>query len=407
MSRDPIGTLVASNAGRVSHLIPIRYQRMSESPFAFFRGAASIMAADLAEQPYLGRMVQCCGDCHLLNFGIFATPERRLIFDLNDFDETAPAPFEWDVKRLATSFVIASLENGFHRKQARKAAGIVASAYADHIKQYAEMSPLDVWYSRVDVDYLLTEAKRRAIDYKDRKRIAREIRDAADDHAFNLIENGKIKDKPPLIYHPENPEGVAILGHLTEALASYKQTISAEKRRLLDNYSVIDSAVKVVGIGSVGTRCGVLLLVSSTGDPLLLQVKEARKSVFDPYFHNDLTHQGERVVTGQRLMQAASDLFLGWTTAGGFDFYVRQLRDVKIKPMIEVYNPRLMYAYAEVCGWALARAHARSSAASQIAAYIDNDFAESITTFGEYYAHQTELDWSLLQHALNSGRLAA
>ncbi len=364
--QDPIAILVESSAHRVKHLVPIRYGRMLQSPFAFYRGAAAIMAADLSRTPVTGLTVQLCGDCHLMNFGIFATPERHLIFDVNDFDETLPGPWEWDLKRLTASLVIASRHNAFQRNEARNAALACARSYRQQMARFSEMAPIDIWYERVDVDELLDHLPEKT--FRDQARAdIRKASHGGPEHDFPKlveIEKGRpplIRDNLPLIYHPKHAEAREFIEDLQQAFRRYRKTLPDERRVLVDRYDLTDHAVKVVGVGSVGTRCGVLLLMAGPDAPLFLQVKEADSSVLEPHLgKSKYDNHGERVVVGQRLMQAASDLFLGWTFGrGGRHFYIRQLHDVKVKPMVEVYDPPTMSVYAEYCGWVLARAHAR------------------------------------------------
>jgi uncharacterized protein (DUF2252 family) len=413
--RDPIQILIDSGAHRVQHLIPIRYGRMLQSPFAFYRGAAAIMAADLSHTPVTGLKVQVCGDCHLMNFGIFATPERRLIFDINDFDESLPGPWEWDVKRLAASFVIASRHNGFKRGEARDVALACARSYRERTARFSQMPALDVWYERIDVEELLDHLPEKSF----RKQAEADIRKAAHggaEHDFPKLvdlegKQPRIRDNPPLIYHPRHAEAREFIEDLKQAFHRYRKTLPDERRVLIDRYALTDHAVKVVGVGSVGTRCGALLLMAGPEDPLFLQVKEATASVLEPYLgksHYD--NHGERVVIGQRLMQAASDLFLGWTYGrGGRHFYIRQLHDVKVKPMVEVYDPPTMNVYATYCGWVLARAHARSGNPKLISEYLGGSdrFDQSLADFAEAYADQNERDYREFARAVRKRSLHA
>jgi uncharacterized protein (DUF2252 family) len=413
--RDPIEILIESSADRVPHLVPIRYGRMLRSPFAFFRGAAAIMAADLARTPITGLHVQACGDCHLLNFGVFATPERRLIFDVNDFDETLPAPWEWDVKRLAASFVVAARNNGFKPGQARAAAMACVRSYREQVARLSQMRAIDVWYERVDVDALLARCPETAFRQRDREQMLNASHCITEHDVPKLLEHDtdqpRIHDNPPLIYHPQHAEAVEFVDHLREAFHRYRQTLSDDRRVLLDRYELVDHAVKVVGVGSVGTRCGILLLVAGPNDRLFLQVKEARASVLEPYAGKSVyDNHGQRVVIGQRLMQAASDMFLGWTHGhAGRHFYARQLRDVKVKPLVEVYDPPTMTSYAESCGWVLARAHARSGDPALIGGYLGicDRFDRAIADFAVAYADQNERDHAAFVGAVREGRLAA
>jgi len=413
--RDPIDILIESSADRVPHLVPIRNGRMLQSAFAFYRGAAAIMAADLAHTQVTGLRVQACGDCHLLNFGVFATPERRLIFDVNDFDETLPAPWEWDVKRLATSFVIAGRHNAFKASQSRGAALACARSYRKQMARFAGMPALDVWYERIDVEQMLERSPERTFNRRDREEIRR-AEQGISEHGFPKLvgregEKIVIHDEPPLIYHPQHAEALELVDHLRTAFHHYRESLADERGVLLDRYTLTDHVVKVVGVGSVGTRCGILLLMAGPNDPLLLQIKEARQSVLEPYAgKSQYEEPGERVVIGQRLMQAASDLFLGWTRGdAGRSFYVRQLRDVKVKPLVEVYDPPTMASYAESCGWALARAHARSGDPKQIAAYLGSGDRcdEALADFAVSYADQNDRDFEAFVTAVRQGRLPA
>jgi uncharacterized protein (DUF2252 family) len=412
--RDPIQILEQASVHRVPRLLPIRYGRMLRSPFSFYRGAAAIMAADLARTPASGLHVQACGDCHLLNFGGFGTPERRVIFDLNDFDETLPAPWEWDVKRLAASFVIAGRSNGFKARRSRQAAGAAVKSYRRRLSEFSCLSNLEVWYASLDSTQVLnsfrSENRRQFI--RDRARNARQR--TITDHDFpelTSLRNGRpaIRDNPPLIYHPQE-RILASHKDFRKAFHAYRQSLSAERRTLLDRYQVMDVATKVVGVGSVGTRCGVMLLMASEWDPLFLQVKEARRSVLERWAgRSAYPNHGQRVVVGQRLIQPASDIFLGWTVSEGADFYIRQLRDLKFKPLVESMDPSALVEYASICGWALARAHARSGDALAISGYLGRKdiFDEAIADFAEAYADQTEKDHAALAKAVRDGRISA
>ena len=413
--RDPIKILAESSARRVQHLVPIRYGRMLQSPFAFYRGAAAIMAADLSRTPVTGLRVQVCGDCHLMNFGIFATPERHLIFDINDFDETFPGPWEWDLKRLTASFVIAGRHNGFKRGQTRDAALACAASYRLQMARFSQMRALDVWYERIDVENLLEHLPEKSF----REQARAEIRKASHggpEHDFPKLVNlekgqPQIRDNPPLIYHPKHSEAREFIEDLRQAFHRYRKTLPDERRVLIDRYALADHAVKVVGVGSVGTRCGILLLMAGPDDPLFLQVKEANSSVLEPYLGKSAyDNHGERVVIGQRLMQAASDLFLGWTYGrGGRHFYIRQLHDVKVKPMVETYDPPTMNVYAEYCGWVLARAHARGGSPKHISEYLGGSdrFDQSVADFANAYADQNEKDYQEFVRAVRKHHLPA
>jgi uncharacterized protein (DUF2252 family) len=413
--RDPVEILIESSKHRVAHLVPIRYGRMSLSPFAFYRGAASIMAADLAGTPTTRLHVQICGDCHLMNFGIFATPERHLIFDVNDFDETLPGPWEWDVKRLAASFVIAGRHNNFKRDQARDAARACVRSYRKHIARLAGLTAIEVWYERIDVDQLISSLPEKQFA----KQASAEIQAASHggpEHDFpklaeELGGRALIRDHIPLIYHPRRAEARELVDHLKHAFRSYRNSLVDDRRVLLDQYELTDHAVKVVGVGSVGTRCGIILLMAGSHDPLFLQIKEATTSVLEPYLaRSPYANHGERVVAGQRVMQAASDMFLGWTAGrAGRHFYIRQLHDVKVKPMVELYDPPTMNVYAASCGQVLARAHARSGQSKTISEYLgaSDRFDEAVTKFAAAYADQNEHDFAAFQTAIRQHRIRA
>lgn len=414
--RDPIEQLIESSVGRIPELLPIRYGRMMQSPFAFYRGAAAIMAADLAELPTTGIRVQACGDCHLLNFGTFGTPERRLIFAINDFDETLPAPWEFDIKRLAASFVVAGQHNGFRPNEARDAAQACVRSYRERMREFAKMRALDLWYFSIDAEELVETVEDDIALQRGRKRIEKaRNRDVLDEDFPELVtfEGGKhrIRDNPPLIYHLQSDEEAVIKARVCDAFEGYRATLAEDKRLLLDRYELKDFAMKVVGVGSVGTRCSIMLLMGGADDPLFLQVKEARASVLEPYVgQSRYPNHGQRVAMGQRLMQSATDIFLGWAESDiGNHFYIRQLRDMKIKPQVELFGPDLMNQYAEACGWALARAHARSGDAAKIAGYLGKkeDFDEAVADFAEHYADQNEKDYHALVQAVREGRLEA
>jgi uncharacterized protein (DUF2252 family) len=393
-------------------LIPIRYGRMLQSPFAWYRGSAMSMAADLAHTPTSGLRVQACGDAHLCNFGAYATPERRVIFDVNDLDETLPAPWEWDIKRLAASFVLASRHNGFSEDAARDAALQCVRSYREHMAELAEMTVLDVWYADMDVEQLMSgvdkETRKRA---KRRLAKARERTVAENEFPELATTNGlapTIKENPPLIFHWREESYDEHMNNVRTAFAAYRETLAEHFRALLDRYQVLDYAIKVVGVGSVGTACGVMLLMASERDPLFLQVKQARASVLEPYAGKSRhANHGERVVKGYKLMQAASDLFLGWTEGPNGHFYVRQLKDVKIKMLVELFTPSTMLAYAEACGWCLARAHARSGEPSKITGYLgkNDQFDEAVADFSVAYADQSERDHEVLVTAAREGEL--
>jgi uncharacterized protein (DUF2252 family) len=412
---DPIDTLIASNEGRIPELVPIRIGRMLASPFAFLRGSAAVMAGDLASTPTTGAMVQLCGDAHLSNFGVYASPERRMVFDLNDFDETYRGPWEWDVKRLAASFVVASRENGYAEDTARQMARTVGWEYRRWIREYAGMRALSVWYAAIPIESILKRVERARLraDIVSVMEAARRR-----DHLSAL---GKlstsapgggwlIRDRPPLLLRlaDDDPSREAV-PHMFHA---YLRTLAPERRLLVEKHRLLDVALKVVGVGSVGTRCYVALFAGPAGGPLVLQVKEAGESVVAPYVHGRRPrHQGERVVTGQRIMQALSDSFLGWTKSPltGVEYYVRQLHDMKYGFDITGLRPPGMTLYAQVCAWALARAHARSGDPALLSGYLGAGgvFDDAIAEWGVAYADQTERDHAALVKAVQAGRIAA
>ena len=415
---DPINLLIENSRGRIEDLIPIRYGRMMANPFAFYRGAAAIMAYDLSHTPSTGLNVQACGDCHLLNFGGFATAERKIIFDINDFDETSIAPWEWDVKRLTTSFVIAGRSNGFSAAQCREAAHRVAQSYREKLTEYSQKPVLEVWYDSLDFDQIIHNLP----DKQQQKFYLKKLEAAGEQSAherefaklaFAAGETPRIIDQPPLIYHMTGENEAEQRAQWEASLADYLKSLPPERRVLLDRYTLADAAIKVVGVGSVGTFCGIALLMSGKGDPLFLQFKQARQSVLEPYVGPSLyQHPGQRVVVGQRLMQAASDMFLGWYTGAGREarqFYVRQLADAKIKPVVEIMKPQNLLNYAQLCGWALARAHARSGDAAVLTGYLgpSSTFEHAVTDFSVAYANQNERDHAALVAAVRAGKVEA
>jgi uncharacterized protein (DUF2252 family) len=412
--RDPLGILGQADADRLPELVPIRYGRMLQSPFAFFRGAAAIMAEDLSHTPATGLTVQACGDCHLRNFGGFATPERSIVFDINDFDETLPAPWEWDIKRLAASFVLAVREKGLAKGTARAATLACVRAYRKGIRAFSKLDPLAVWYAKISSEEFLEY-----LPASDRDRIARRIaktgarRGSDIDYpklAETVEERVRIRDSPPLIFHPDVAAVADFAQRVENILKDYRESLPDERRSLFDRYHFVDAAIKVVGIGSVGTRCWVALFTSAANEPLFLQFREANASVLEPFAGKSrYAHHGERIVMGQRLMQSASDIFLGWTTGPNGEFYVRQLRDAKIGANVETFDERLFDAYARVCGWNLARSHAKSGNARMMAGYLGKSvvFDEAIANFAEAYADQTERDHTALAKAVRAGDVTA
>jgi uncharacterized protein (DUF2252 family) len=408
---DPIAILRASDEGRVPELVPIRYGRMLESPFAFYRGSASIMAADLGPTPTTGLRVQACGDCHLMNFGGFATPERIILFDINDFDETLPAPWEWDIKRLVASLVLAARSLGLSEDKAKETATVCARSYRKHMREYAEMHPLAVWYSRItdeDVIQNTPIAQRRRL----RARIDKALSQSGSEADFPKLTDvvsGRlsIRDTPPLIYHPELSRVADFHDTVTGFLSAYRSTLAEDRQVLLNQYHYVDAAMKVVGVGSVGTRCWIVLMMSASNDPLFLQLKQAGASVLEAFAGaSAYKHHGERIVMGQRLSQPASDMFLGWFTGPeGNHFYVRQLRDVKIKVLIETFDAEALRSYAKNCGWVLARAHAKAGPSGEIAGYLGagDQFDDAMSEFAAVYADQAERDHAALKAAVRKG----
>lgn len=416
--RDPIEVLTTSNEGRMPELVPIRFGRMLQSPFTFYRGSAAIMAADLASTPNSGLRVQACGDAHLLNFGGFATPERQVIFDVNDLDETLPAPWEWDLKRLTASIVIAGQSMRLHENEAARAATVTVRAYRERMADYSSMRALDVWYDTISLERV--QAEMTGTSDKLRKTFARRVEKARQQSAvenvfLKLAEHHgalpKIKDNPPLVFHPSEERAPGMRTQYREALASYRDSLPEHVRMLFDRFHLCDVAVKVVGVGSVGTQCLVALFMAADNDPLFLQIKEARESVLEPYAGASLhTNHGQRVVAGQRLMQAASDMFLGWTTGkNGRHYYFRQLRDVKISAIVEGWDVDRLTTYGRLCAWALARAHARSGDAALIAGYMGSSavFDDAICEFAVEYSDQNQRDYRAFVKAVREGRLEA
>jgi len=408
--RDPVSILENSNQNRVAELIPIRYGRMLRNPFTFLRGSAGLMAADLATTPATGIPVQACGDCHLLNFGFFGSPERNLVFDINDFDETLPAPWEWDIKRLAVSFAVAAREND--HSDTKAAAIRCVRAYREGLRDFSKKSPLETLYTRLDGHALITMAT----DAKGRKRHTKYVDKARQRMGEQIVPRitdivggrHRLIDQPPLIYHATEAMHDA---DVAMALEAYRLSLPDELHGLLDRYRLEDTAIKVVGIGSVGTRTYIGLFFSRDNHPLLLQFKEARPSVLEPYAGKSVyENHGQRVVTGQRLMQASSDVFLGWTRSRlGRDYFGRQLRDMKFSLPVDGYGASELKHYAKVCGWVLARAHAKSGDAAMISGYLgkSDQFDRAIGAFAEAYADQNERDHAALVAAVEAGRVEA
>jgi uncharacterized protein (DUF2252 family) len=415
---DPVALLQQQNETREQDLVPVRHGRMMATPFTFYRGAARVMASDLASTPVSGITVQVCGDAHLSNFGVYGSPERQLLFDLNDFDETLPGPWEWDVKRLATSFTIAARNNGFSPKQSRGVTAESAATYRSSMASFAGMSQLDVWYAHLAIEDLLPLVKRPATLTKQiEKARSRDSLQAASKLTEVVDGQRRIVDDPPLLvplssYQGVDPEQVEEV--VQGALQDYRRTLQGDRRHLLERYRLVDVARKVVGVGSVGTLCLIGLLQGRDEDDLLfLQIKEANRSVLEDHLRSSrFRNHGQRVVEGQRLMQAASDIFLGWITGrgeAGKHFYWRQLRDMKGSAVVESQDPGTMAAYARICAWTLARAHARSGDAIAIAAYLGTGsaFDDAIVSFAERYADQNERDHAAFVEAVRTGAIDA
>ena len=382
---DPVAILRRNDEGRLPELVPVRHQRMSLSPFAFYRGGAAIMAADLAHTPTTSLHVQLCGDCHLMNFGGYATPERNLVFDVNDFDETLRGPWDWDVKRLSVSVVLAAREIGMRAPAASDAVSETVRTYRECMVQFAQQSPLEIWYTRIDAARLLGRPQ-------NPEHLLPKI---------TAIVDGRLRfvDNPPFIYH--RPEGDPLEKRTRTRIAAYRRNLRVEVCELFDHYQFVDAAIKVVGIGSVGTRCAVALFTTPDDEPLMLQVKEARPSVL--VAPSPFKNQGERVVTGQRKMQAASDVLLGWLRDDeGHDFYVRQLRDMKVSVKLDVLRPAGLVEYATTCARALARAHARTGDPAAISGYLGRSdrFDRGLVRFARSYAGQVERDYESFKKAV-------
>jgi uncharacterized protein (DUF2252 family) len=410
--RDPLALLEESSRDRVEALLPIRYTRMMESPFAFFRGSAILQAHDLQGTPSAGITVQCCGDCHLLNFGGFATPERLLAFDINDLDETLPGPFEWDIKRLATSFVLAARWLGFSSGEAKRTAQASATAYRAAQLRNAEMCALEAWYHKVTFSELLERASDNvAMANKIKKEVEKASHNTSEHifHKITTVVDGKarIADQPPLLFHG-GPAQAEMEAMAAQFFADYRGSLAADRQVLFNRYQFLDIAYKVVGVGSVGTRCYAALFVDPQDEHLFLQVKEARPSVLEGRAGPSLfANQGERVVSGQHLMQSASDIFLGWARGPhGRDFYVRQLRDMKLTANLTTFTPEFLLAYARLCGETLARAHAKVGDAAMIAGYLGSAtaFDEAIRNYALAYAGQVEEDYETFKQAVRAGR---
>ena len=412
-SQDIVKLLEESDADRIPGLIPVKYQRMSVSPFTFYRGAAIIQARDLANARVSGITVQACGDCHLANFGGFASPERVLVFDINDFDETFPGPWEWDIKRLGASLVLAARDRSFSKSIADEAVRAAAGSYRQRMSEFAEMTVLQTWYTQVSYD-ALKEHFRKDPDMSGRLSTKRKQAHSRNSEAvipkLTSVVHGrrKIKDDPPVIYHLD-AFAKDFEKQRLKFTEEYKSSLQADRRRLYERYRFQDAAIKVVGVGSVGTRCYLSLLMADEDDPLFLQFKEARRSVLEPpRGKSRYAHQGYRVVEGIHVMQAASDIFLGWARTKGHDYYVRQFRDMKVSAEVETFRPSTLVGYATMCGWALARAHAKAGDAAMIAGYLGStdQFDDALTQYSEAYADQAERDYETFRAGIRSGRLS-
>jgi uncharacterized protein (DUF2252 family) len=424
---DPVGLLQEQAKSRVQDLVPIRYGRMLASPFAFYRGAAYLMASDLASTPRSGLIVQTCGDAHVSNFGLFGSPERELLFDINDFDETAHGPWEWDVKRLAASLAIAGRNNGFADKERAEVVRDAVGAYRSAMRKFAGMRNLEVWYAHARVQQGLPGLQA-MLDKKNLKAAERVVTKARTKDSLEAfaklthVVDGELRiiSEPPLIVPVEEllpPNDAAkFLETIHDLIRSYRRTLQGDRKHLLEDFRFVHLARKVVGVGSVGTRAWIVLMLGRDGqDPLFLQAKEAQASVLEPFVGKSrYANHGQRVVEGQRLMQASSDIFLGWNRLAGFDgvvrdFYIRQLRDWKGSWAPEAMVPQVMNVYGQMCGWTLARAHARSGDRVAIAAYVGNSdaFDRAIASFSEAYADQNERDYDALKAAVKADRIKA
>lgn len=408
---EPVAVLLRTGKNRLPHLLPLRYGRMSLSAFAYMRGTAAMMAADLATTPLTGIRTQVCGDCHLGNFGAFASPERRILFDITDFDETLPGAWEFDLKRLAVSFTLAARAKGYDRATERDVTRAVAASYRRHMREFADMSPLETWYFIIDSELLIRTAPDAATRAR-RQRFERRARARTVDSLLGKLlverEGGWcFEEQPPAIVRMRGSDPLG--KSFRTVLARYPRTLSEDRRLLFSRYRLTDLAFKVVGVGSVGTRCAIALYVSETGEPLVLQLKEACPSVLERHAGaGAYPHQGQRVVVGQRLMQCASDIFLGWAADdAGHHYYVRQLRDMKTSVPFEDLEGQVLFNFAGMCGWALARAHAKAGSAPRLAGYLGRSarFDAALVKFARAYADQCERDYALFMRAVRSGAI--
>jgi uncharacterized protein (DUF2252 family) len=416
--RDPVELLLQAEKGRIPDLLPLRHGRMVRSAFTFYRGSALAMAADLASTPSTGVYVQCCGDAHLCNFGGFATPERKVIFSINDLDETLPAPWEWDLKRLAASFVVACRDNGLSDSVAKDVVMTCVRTYRESIAELSQLKTLELWYQALWAEDLVAGLKDPALRQRGIKRMEKERAKSRGEEIFPKLVEVKgeipvIKDQLPTIFHAPGHSPGEIHKAVLKTFANYRSTLPDALQSLLDRYQIRDAAIKVVGVGSVGTACWVLLLMAGEGDPLFLQVKEARPSVLEPYAGASVfSNNGRRVVHGYRLMQPASDMFLGWATSAEKQhrhYYVRQLRDIKISLRVETFRSAEMDLYATWCGNALALSHARSGSSIMLSGYMgkSDTFDRAIAAFSLAYADQNEKDHDTLDRAVRKGTVQA
>jgi uncharacterized protein (DUF2252 family) len=413
--RDAVELVLDSEKGRLRDLLPLRHGRMVRSAFTFYRGSALAMAEDLATTPTSGIHVQCCGDAHMCNFGGFATPERHVIFSINDLDETLPAPWEWDLKRLAASFVVACRDNGFKDAVSRDVATTCVRTYRESMAEYSQLRTLELWYRTLEADELAAGIKDPALRDRVMKRLQKERAKSVAEDVFPKLAEHKgelpvIKDLLPTIFHAEGHTPGEVHQVVHETLAGYRATLHRSYQALLDRYTLRDAAIKVVGIGSVGTSCWVLLFTAGEGDPLFLQVKEARASVLERYAGaSEFPNHGQRVVNGYRMMQPASDMFLGWSRGPRRDFFIRQLRDIKISVKVETFGRAEMDRYAEWCGRALALSHARSGSAALLSGYMGKSdvLDKAVAAFAMAYADQNEKDHAALDRAVKKGTVQA
>lgn len=413
---DPVAVVLKAEKGRLPELLPLRHGRMVASPFAFYRGSALAMATDLSGTPVSGIRAQCCGDAHLSNFGGFATPERRVIFSINDLDETLPAPWEWDVKRLAASFVIASRANGIREADGRDAVLACVGSYRSSLAEFSQMKTLELFHTVIDIDTIIASIKDPAVRARASKRLAKESKRSVAEDIFPKLAGSSdqshfIKDQLPAIFHWKGHRPGEIAEAIETAFIHYRHTLLPATRLLLDRFEIKDAAIKVVGVGSVGTRCWVLLLMAGNDDPFFLQVKEARTSVLEPFAGKSaFANHGQRVVDGYRIMQPYSDAFLGWTTGElGRHYFIRQLRDIKLSAAVELFDAATMVLFAKWCGRALALAHARGGDAAVLSGYMGKSdvFDKALVKFSLAYADQNEKDHAAVAGAVRAGKLKA